>query len=101
MTHRRSFADLPYCNMAAAESPWLYKYQGPAMERPYYQGPCVNFNEKEVVYPPDEVGARGLVVCVCVSVCLCVCVSVCLCVCVSVCLCVCVSVCLLVCVFGT
>ncbi len=47
---------------------WNYPYKTRTMNRPYYQAPCVNFDEKEVVYPADEVGACSVTArscCVC------------------------------------
>ena len=56
--------ELPYCNAAAGDQPWLFPYKTPQMSAPYYQSPCLSFDNKEVVYPADEVSALA-VMCVC------------------------------------
>ncbi len=53
VTYRAAFDDLPYCNQTSLTN--LYKT--PNMDYAYYQGPCVNYDEKQVVYPPDEANA--------------------------------------------
>jgi hypothetical protein len=58
MAYRSAFPDLPYCNASSEGAPSTYQTRD--MQRPYYQAPCVNFDEKEVVYPAEEVGAGPL-----------------------------------------
>jgi hypothetical protein len=51
----------PYpCPYNATRCRWNYPYKTPTMQKGYYQAPCLNFDEKEVVYPADEVCAAWI-----------------------------------------
>jgi hypothetical protein len=52
---RATFDQLPYCNANATTTPWLFPYKTADMPHPYYQYPCLSYDDREVVYPADEV----------------------------------------------
>ena len=53
IVYRTPLSDLPYCNSSKSGP----TYQTGTMEYPYLTATCVNLNQNEVVFPPDEANA--------------------------------------------